>query len=223
MDSNVIDKIRKLLRLGKSSNPNEAALAIARAFELARKHAIDLESVNLDDEAIECFLSRIGARLSFEQKLILNLVKRFFRVDIIADLPNIAYIGRETDISIAQYVYDYLLRALRGGLRVYQAEVRRKLSRTRKQNFIQGWIYGVAFKLEAAAKQLAVEDSRFAMVKVEEDPRVRAAAKQFYPRTRPVKTKLHRKDLSAMEVGWRNGKNVDIHQPLAGPERLALT
>ncbi len=38
---NVADKIRKLLSLAQSSNPNEAALAAARAQELMVKYAID--------------------------------------------------------------------------------------------------------------------------------------------------------------------------------------
>jgi len=222
MNAAVLDKIRKLLRLGKSSNANEAALALSRAFELAAKHAIDLESVNLDDEEIERLLVRIGARLSFERKLILNVIKRFFRVEIIACQPHVAFIGRQTDIAIAHYAHDFLMRSLRDGLRAYQAAMKRKLSRTRRQNFIQGWIYGVANKLNAASKQLVIDDARFALVKVGDDPRIRDAAAQFYPQTRPVKTKLQRTDLSAMEVGWNDGKRVDIHQPLQGPERLAL-
>lgn len=147
MNEPILEKIRKLLRLGQSPNPNEAALALSRAFELARKHQIDLESVNLDDEEIERYLLRIGARLQFERKLILNLVKRFFRVKIIACLPNVAFIGRQTDIAIAHYVHDYLLRALRAGVRDYQAEVRRKLSRTRAAEFYPG--VGLRRRLEA--------------------------------------------------------------------------
>jgi len=219
----ILEKIRKLLRLGKSSNPNEAALAISRAFELARKHAIDLESVNLDDEEIEQFLMRIGARVAFERSLILNLVKRFFRVEIVICLPNVAFVGRQTDIAIAHYVHDFLLRALREGIRAYQSEMKRKLSRTRRQNFVQGWIYGVAAKLNDAAQQLVVEDARYALIATDADPRVQDAMKQFYPETYTRKTPTIRRDRTAMESGWITGKKVDIHQPLAGPARPALT
>ncbi len=215
MNEPILEKIRKLLRLGQSSNPNEAALALSRAFELARKHAIDPETVNVDDEEIERLLLRIGARLSFERKLILNVVKRFFRVEIIACRPNVAFIGRRTDIALAHYVHDFLVRALRDSLRAFKGQMRRK-------SFIQGWIYGVAFKLKETSEQMAVEDSRFALVKLDEDPRVRAAADAFYPVTETAKIDLKRKNPSAMMEGWVTGKKVDIRKPLEGPSRPAL-
>ena len=222
MNTAVLEKIRKLLRLGKSANPHEASLAIARAFELARKHAIDLETVNLDDEAIERFLVRIGGRLTFERKRILSVINHFFRVEIVFSPPNVAFIGRQTDIMIAQYVHDFLLRTLRDHLRNYKKTVRRKLSLGRRKNFIQGWVYGVAFALTTAAEQMAVEDSRFALVAVEDDPRVKAARAEFYPETYDIKSKPVREDRNSMSDGWCAGKRVDIRQPLAGPARAAL-
>lgn len=45
----VLDKVRKLLRLGSSDNQNEAASAIAMAQRLMDEHAISVAQIELDD------------------------------------------------------------------------------------------------------------------------------------------------------------------------------
>ena len=224
MNSAILDKIRKLLRLGQSSNPNEAASAIARAFELAHKYQVDLDGIDAsDDEEIEHLLLRVGVRLPLERRRILNLVNTFFRVQIVICRPNVAFIGRKTDVLIAHYAHDFLLTSIRNGLAEYQRDNRRKLSKTRRVNYIQGWIYGVAQKLEGAAQAMAVEDSRYAIALVDADPRIQAVSSELYPNTftRQIAPSA-RRNLSAMMTGFMDGKQVDVHQPLNGPERLAL-
>jgi hypothetical protein len=222
--NDILDKIKKLLRLGKSANQHEAAAALARAFELARKHQVDLNNVDLeDDEAIERLLIRHGARLSFERLRILGLIKHFFRVDIVISTPNAALIGRSTDLAIAHYVHDFLLTSLRAGLKQFQKEARRKLSRTRRENYIQGWIYGVSQKLNEAQTALAVEDSRYALATTDNDPRIKAAKTEMYPTTQIRKPReVCRKNNDALLSGFRQGESVNIRQPLQGPEPLAL-
>jgi len=222
MNTAVLDKIRKLLRLGKSSNANEAALALSRAFELARKHQIDLDSVNLDDEEIERLLIKVGARVPFERLRILGLVKHFFRVEIVVCRPNVAFIGRQTDVMIARYAHDFLLRSLRAGVAAFKAESRLKLSETRRKSYIQGFIYGIADKLEATSQTLALENSRFALVATDADPRVQAAAAALYPGTVNMPIVKPRLDKNAMISGWCDGKQVDVRTPLSGPAAPTL-
>lgn len=223
MDS-ILDKIRKLLRLSNSSNPHEAANALARAFEMARKHQIDLNTIDLaDDEIIDRILIRHGARLTFERQRILGLIKHFFRVDVIICSPNTALVGRATDLAIAHYVHDFLLTSLRAGLRQFQRKVGRKLSRTRRESYIQGWIYGVAQKLDATQTKMALEDSRFALVTTDSDPRVAAEVARMYPNTETRKPqKVTRRNHNALTEGLHKGRSVNINQPLQQPEPLAL-
>ena len=47
----VIEKIKKLLRLARSSNPHEAQLALQRAMALAREHDVAVEGLNPDEQA----------------------------------------------------------------------------------------------------------------------------------------------------------------------------
>jgi len=52
MDDKLKEKIAKLMKLGKSPNPNEAAAAVAKAMALADEAGLVLSEIDLDDEAI---------------------------------------------------------------------------------------------------------------------------------------------------------------------------
>ena len=222
--SAIIEKIRKLLRKGAGNgNANEAQVAIAMAFELARKHSVDLDSIDLsDDEAIERLLIRIGSRCSTERKLILGVLKTFFRVHVVLTFPDVALIGRVTDVAIAHYAHDFLLNSLRLALREFQNNHSRKLSKTKKQSFAQGWIYGVCQQLRACEQQLVVEDSRMALVPTSQDPRIMAASASYYPDTMIVPAPQIRKNREALTEGFLKGEKVNVRTPLAGPEPKAL-
>ena len=49
----ILEKIKKLLRLARSANQHEAQLALARALELARAHDVAVDSLNADEQAKE--------------------------------------------------------------------------------------------------------------------------------------------------------------------------
>jgi hypothetical protein len=47
----IVEKIKKLLRMKRGGTPGEIENALAAAAELARKHSIDLGSINPDEES----------------------------------------------------------------------------------------------------------------------------------------------------------------------------
>lgn len=167
MNSEVLDKIKKLLRLGQSSNPHEAALAIERAFEIASRHNIELASIDLDEEErrIVHEYHRVGCRLSLDRKLILGIVLNYFNVGVVMchARESVCFIGRPSDIEIAKYVFEFLVGACRDGLRRYQREQSRKLSRSKRENYIAGYVYGVRSQLREAKQQLQIEESKTAL------------------------------------------------------------
>ena len=124
MNDAVIERIKKLLRLGRSPNQHEAELAMQRAFELAEKYRIEVESLDPDDREAavvhEWFLA--GARMSFLKKRALSIVQSFFHVDVCTSLPRVVFVGRSTDITIAHYVWEFLVTAGTRCLRAYEAE-----------------------------------------------------------------------------------------------------
>ena len=82
----IIEKIKKLLRMKRGGTPGEIENALAMAAELARKHGIDLNSVNPDDESksetITHFEEVLKLRLPLEAKFAAAILVNFFNVQI---------------------------------------------------------------------------------------------------------------------------------------------
>ncbi|MBW2560015.1 MAG: DUF2786 domain-containing protein [Deltaproteobacteria bacterium] len=81
MTSDILRKIRGLLKLGESDNPNEAASAVAMAARLMERHAITETAVELSEadpataEEIKSFEEPLGASGSWRSRLALALAK----------------------------------------------------------------------------------------------------------------------------------------------------
>lgn len=122
-DDDIIDKIEKLLRLAGSSNEHEAALAMAKAMELADKHAIDIGRVAKHAGAAKFVLESLqeGRKLSLEADLAGCVCAEFFHVEYILkrrrqalhSTVKIEFFGEEQHIGIARYVHAFLVRAAR--------------------------------------------------------------------------------------------------------------
>ena len=124
MSNPIIEKIKKLLRLGRCSGATaaEAAAAMNKAIALAAQHGIDLSQVPTEDP------SRGGTTHTTEPSqagpahvLASNLVKRHFSVSTLFDStgpkPVIHFIGLDTNCQLAQYCYVYLVRSSRAAWR----------------------------------------------------------------------------------------------------------
>lgn len=70
---NLLEKVKKLLSLGTSSNENEAALAIKRAHELLRQYNLGLSDVYLSEVESHDIVES-GRKSKKEDMLLLNLV-----------------------------------------------------------------------------------------------------------------------------------------------------
>jgi hypothetical protein len=222
-----LEKIKKLLRLGRSSNPHEAGLALERAFALAARHRIDVSSLDLDEETERLVHEwfKIGLRLSFLQKRALNIVVHFFSVDVCYWRPRIVFVGTPSDIAIAWYVYEFLVQQGQQWLADFnRAEklARRKVSKTKSQNFVQGFIYGISNQLRQREKKIVIEDSKTALVLAEQKRQREAKIDDLLPGNKPVKVALDRRNESALMRGFVRGEQTRINQPLGNKERLSL-
>jgi hypothetical protein len=115
----IIDKVRKLLKLSESSNANEAALAAAAAQRLIDEYNLSaaLLSVETDEpenEPIEDTL-RDGKPLDAQKKL---QTWRYALADVLAEVNgcqiyrykgSIELTGRKSDTDKVRYLYGYLI------------------------------------------------------------------------------------------------------------------
>jgi hypothetical protein len=162
----IIEKIKKLLRMKRGGTPGEIENALAMAAELARKHGIDLNSVNPDDESksetITHFEEVLKLRLPLEAKFAAAILVNFFNVQIChmhggthregyikyKFNHSMIFIGTDWDIQVARYVFVFLQRHFR-----YSWNHRQNKRLKNREAFLHGMFLGLATKLEEAKKK----------------------------------------------------------------------
>ncbi len=217
MSARIEDRIRKLLRLGQSPYEAEAQRAMELAFELAARHQIEIEAINLDEReqrivsaAVEC-----GLRMPLEKALALNVVCRFFNVSTVRCGRNVQFVGLPGDIEIARYVFEFLSTTARRLVNERRAEWRHRFTENRRRNFIFGFYYGVTSRLNESEACLLPEGSPTALALVD-----RAAAREDFivetiGRTHSLAiARPKRKDPDAMVDGFLRGKQTEIRPAL---------
>lgn len=155
-----LDKIKKLLRMKRGGTADEIETALALAAEIARKHGIDMDSVDPDAEPAQ----RIGhidattsARIQWECKYAGLVCQEFFNITLILrqkrkltvrSFPRLAsdyiliFIGLDRDIQIALYVYRFLVRHFRHCWKTGRGRCRNRRA------FLYGMYLGLCTKLQ---------------------------------------------------------------------------
>ncbi len=149
MNDDTINRLKKLLRLSrdKAATPAEAALALAKARQIAETAGIDLTAIPQDESGTfgmnhvtepsqAGILHRLGARI----------VREYFGVQTLFDSREvhrggkrvIHFIGSEVNCELARYVYIYLVRLMRDAWRL--RENRRLRDR---ESFLRGFAIAI--------------------------------------------------------------------------------
>jgi hypothetical protein len=110
----IVDRIRKLLALSRSSNENEAATAAARAAELMREHQIEEAQLRVEDpsavkEPIErAAIDKATRRIRWKGTLAAALAKSL-GCHMWWEGPTIKVLGRQSAARTMFYMYGYLV------------------------------------------------------------------------------------------------------------------
>lgn len=229
MDNNqqILDKIKKLLRLGadKAATREEAELAVQRAYELASRHQIDIQDISLEDDIRKIILENFPhpGRVTFARKKILNLLQAHFNVSVILQCvpawmrtptrqPHVTFVGTKLDIQIAWYVYEFLLLACTTALKEF-CTLRRKPAASTQKQFVLGFIYGVSSKLHKAKAELSEQQNALILSECGRRDQFQNAA--FHPDLlKPVKSDAGRRNDNAVHAGFVQGKKVNIRKPI---------
>lgn len=224
-DDRILDKIKKLLRLSRSSNPHEAALALERAMALASAHQLHLGSIDPNDEVagIRHEDRAEAARLSFDKSLAIRLVAIYFSVKIVASYKRLIIVGRAPDIQIAEYAYLFIVRSCRNCVADYAKAERlagRKDSAIKRRNYVNGFMAGIDMQLRRFKASYA--DPLIADALVKTDALERARRNEYVQKNWKVYTipppKVGRTNINAQFDGWLAGNRTNIHRPVAGAE-----
>jgi hypothetical protein len=169
VSADLLDKIKKLLRLSESVNQHEAALAMARAMELADRHNLDITTLDTDDE-VEHIIHKwfpCGKYVGLEQRLAISIAQTYFNVTACYGFRRFVFVGKDADIMIADYVVGFLVHTVQDCLREYERSERvrrRRVTPRKRAGFRTGFFYGIADQLDSRREKILLENSKFAVV-----------------------------------------------------------
>ncbi len=226
----ILEKIRALLRLAKSDNVHEAALAMQKAVELATKHALDLSDISPDDDLNKIIGERLPcpARLAREYVEAFNIVHGFFNVNltVIKGSGRVLFVGTQMDIEIADYVCTFLVRSCRECLAKYKAQekqARRKTTGAKIVNYIEGFFFAIRLNLRKQREAQKAENAGLAIVLSNGHAAREAAASELLKgggKVTTLATAPVRKDRRAMFSGYLAGDKTQINPGLRGDSSM---
>jgi hypothetical protein len=156
MTDPITEKVRKLLRLAKSTNAAEAESALAKAMEMAARHQIDVHALAEDAEVAKLVTRHFrcgGHRIAREWREAMSVARQFFNITtcILRGQGKVAFIGTETDVQIADYVTGFLVRACRMELDKFAAAEKkrsRRMTTNKRASFIHAFFGGIWLQLK---------------------------------------------------------------------------
>ncbi|WP_028314687.1 DUF2786 domain-containing protein [Desulfatibacillum aliphaticivorans] len=146
--SQIIEKIKKCLALGRSSNVNEAASALRHAQAMMEKYNISMDEVAMSDISGQKTQEAQGANNPPRHiGFLIDKVRALFRCSTVS-LPGwdgrnytfaVDFIGRTPNPEIAAYTFDVLRRRLVAGRKAYMASLPKRLKRATKTKRADLW------------------------------------------------------------------------------------
>lgn len=172
MNEKLIDKLRKLLRLGTSSNQHEAELAMQKALEIAQAHGIELSNISVEVNQSDIGEDSIqfGQRMPIVSEYVFSILQLFFNVKVI-QTGNRLYgrqvilVGSQDHIYTAKYIYDFLADAMDRSWKSYYS-VRYGIGLAERKNYFLGFYNGLKHKLDEQKRQTEEQNTNLALMVV---------------------------------------------------------
>lgn len=221
--SKLLDKIEKLMKLGASPNPAEAAAAINKAQQLMAEHNLnnhDLVANQIGEVEIRSTQS-VSKPKDWEVRLI-SLVGKSFGCRVLwkkgyshnADYwGRFILVGPKSQLQLAEYAAVYLIRQLvkaraefGKSLRGYGMTRQRKTEQL--DGYAKGWIAAISVKLIAFTNA----------------PEVETAIQQKFDGIKSIKADNRGAGMLGTQSGFLDGKEVQLHRPMnqgQEPKQLA--
>lgn len=225
----VLAKVRKLLKLGDSSNEHEARLAIRRAHSLLLKHNLSLLQASRPQTYVLRQCGPVRKRIDAQHMKVSNLLSEFFFVEVIwthcydtgRDVRGraLALVGRPDAVRLAQHVFAFLYASLERLWKQHKRSQGLRRNRDRK-NFQRG-------VLDGFQKQLAEQregDAERGLVWLG-DAQLGRFYRQRFPHIRTRRTRSTIDANDAYHAGREEGLKLRLRRPVEsghGNRGLAL-
>jgi hypothetical protein len=238
MDTNIIEKIKKLLRMADASrggSPAECEQALARAQQLITEHQLsELEFLDLDGNGKAQVVGKDTIKCDREKKDIDNYIGQILiqvcQVRVVwvkyyndkqVECNSYVLVGHELDRQWATSIYNMLIVAMPTALLQYLHSNRiNRITESVKNSYYQGLQTGFIKACREggimAHKQASAETNRrHGLMVVDKAKSIQLWMDNNIP-TRPCKSKSFRSDNNAFNAGHARGSTLDIgHSKIA--------
>lgn len=218
----MIRRIRKLMALAESRNPNEAEAAMAKAHDLITRYNIASLIGTESRDFISTFIGKPTLRHPRQDYHLANLLRDFYFVEgvwVSAYVLEKGKMGRVLEISgtahnvdIAGYIHDFVKTFIHTQWVQYNEKM--GLSHHRKTDFAIGIIEGFRGKLESRQERNTDLKDRLALVKTK-DPQLMTYVAFRYPHTTSFKRGASSQDERVIIDGMRVGKKMIISKAIS--------
>lgn len=203
----ISEKIKKLLSLATSSNENEAKLASEKANELLIKHNLNMSE--LKEESNYKNNRVVEGRQSVEDKFICNILQKHFFIQIVKSKGGLHFLGEETNVEIAEYMYDYLKNTFKACFKQYREETGSKVGA--KQSYYMGLYKGLNEQLTIKRQNVENETG---LVVVKDGELTKYMRDQFGRLRGGGNQRINAGDQAARESGQEKGATMRIRKGL---------
>ena len=229
--SDILDKVRKLLRLAdrsRGATENEARVAMAKAQELMTRHNIDsallrMESGEKSDISVTKGLYELPKSLNPADVLILSLLQSHFNVRVILMSGHrktpVDIIGAPEDVDFAIYALSFLRETF---FRCWN-EFKKTAWNPDRASYYRGLRDGIHAELTAAKKR--AEDSygdgdrqTYALAVVDQNAAITRYVDEHYGKLRNRTQRRRRVDSASYFAGETKGRTIRINRPLTDSE-----
>jgi len=219
----VIEKVKKLFALSKSSNEHEAALAASKAMELLAEHNLSISDVEIKaKESADVLTIPCAKTMALWNLQILNAVKRAFNCEAFTygRAGKVTFVGIGQDVEVASYTYIYLFTTVTRIADEYAAKIsqkdrednlldlRKQARRDQKFSFQMGC--AAAIKEKLVATKAAMPTECFALIPVKDALIAKTIKEQFNVKSESVST-TRRQSSAGYADGLAAGAKITVN------------
>lgn len=227
MDSKALDKIKKCLRLAKSSNANEAAAALRQAQKLMAKHGFTTDDVAMSDVDSHTAKTGAGKTPPTYVTMLGSMVASAFGAETVYQQVydgerwslNVEFYGLNGAAEVAGYAFEVLGRQLKRDRTAYLATLNKRLKRRTKVR--RGDLYAQAW-INAVAKQVARHQRTEAENAIVEAYKAKRWEDLETMKSRDSTKGMRSHDHGAIHQGYQDGKKVSFHQGVNGSRHAQI-
>jgi hypothetical protein len=227
MDKKALDKIKKCLRLAKSSNAHEAAAAMRQAQKLMEIHGVTSDDVAISD--VESYVASAGAGKTPPKHvaMLANMVAGAFGAEIVYTPAydgerwhgRFEFFGVNGAGEVAGYAFEVLGRQLKRDRAAFSATLSKRLKRATKVR--RGDLYAQAW-LNAVAKQVTRHQRTEAESATVEAYKAKRWNDLETMKARDNSKGMRSHDHGAIHQGYQDGKKVSFHQGVNGSRHAQI-